>query len=195
MPHGVTYGFSPKGHRCANIGIGIAGTKSGEGHRAKDYLDRFIAREFPTGKITELIVGGVSVSKPLDCTVADNLIIVGDAARLSDPITGGGIYNAMYTGKLAGDVSAAALKKCDTSKKALMVYDDTWRDGTLGHSLARNYAVKEAFIKMDDAKFSSIVRSMSDLSLDDISVKALVKEIFRENPWLALELPRLLLAL
>ena len=193
-PWGYIWVF-PKGHRCANIGIGIAGTKSGEGHRAKDYLDSFMAREFPNGKITELVIGGVSACKPLDCTVADNLIIVGDAARLSDPITGGGIYNAMYTGKLAADVAAAALKKGDTSKKALMVYDETWREGKVGRALARNYAVKEAFIKMDDAKFNSIVHSMSDLSLDEITVKSLVIAIFKANPWLARELPRLLLTL
>ena len=190
-PWGYIWLF-PKGHRCANVGIGIAGTKSGDGHRAKDYLDRFIAREFPNGKITELIVGGVSACKPLDPTVADNMIIVGDAARLSDPITGGGIYNAMYTGRLAGEVAAEAIKNGDTSKKALMVYDKTWREGPLGHALVRNYAVKEAFIKMDDEKLNSIIHSMSDMSLDDISVKALVKEIFRANPWLARELPRLL---
>ena len=121
-PWGYIWIF-PKGPRCANIGIGIAGTKSGEGHRAKDYLDRYLAKEFPNGKVTELIVGGVSVCKPLECTVADNLIIVGDAARLSDPITGGGIYNAMYTGDLAGKVAAEAIKKGDTSKSALSVRD------------------------------------------------------------------------
>jgi digeranylgeranylglycerophospholipid reductase len=193
-PWGYIWIF-PKGERCANIGIGIAGTKSGDGHRAKDYLDRYIAKEFPDGKVTELIVGGVSVCRPLSCTVADNLLITGDAARLSDPITGGGIYNAMYTGKLAGEVAVAAIRKGDTSKAALMVYDKTWRDGKLGKTLARNYAVKEAFIRMDDNKFNSIVHSMSDLNIDDLSVKKLVLAIFKANPWLALELPHLLKAL
>ena len=193
-PWGYIWIF-PKGPRCANIGIGIAGTKSGEGHRAKDYLDRYLAKEFPNGKVTELIVGGVSVCKPLECTVADNLIIVGDAARLSDPITGGGIYNAMYTGDLAGKVAAEAIKKGDTSKSALMVYDKTWREGHLGKTLARNYAVKESFIKMDDKKLNSIVHAMSDLKIDDLSVKKLVLAIFKANPWLALELPHLLKAL
>lgn len=190
-PWGYIWIF-PKGERCANIGIGIAGTKSGEGHRAKDYLDAFIAKEFPNGKITELIVGGVSACKPLECTVADNFIVVGDAARLSDPITGGGIYNAMYTGKLAGEVAVKAIKNGDTSKEALMVYDETWREGKVGKTLARNYAVKEAFIKMDDEKFNSIVHSMSDLKIDDLSVRKLVLAIFKANPWLAKELPNLL---
>ncbi|HJJ98669.1 MAG TPA: NAD(P)/FAD-dependent oxidoreductase [Methanocorpusculum sp.] len=190
-PWGYIWVF-PKGPRCANIGIGISGTKSGKGHRAKNYLDRFMDKEFPNAKITELMVGGVSVCKPLGCTVADNLIIVGDAARLSDPITGGGIYNAMYTGDLAGKIAATAIKNGDTSKKALMIYDKTWRDGHLGMTLARNYAVKESFIKMDDKKLNSIIHSMSDLKIDELSVKKLVLAIFKANPWLALELPHLL---
>jgi digeranylgeranylglycerophospholipid reductase len=190
-PWGYIWIF-PKGPRCANIGIGIAGTKSGDGHRAKDYLDRFMEKKFPNGKITEFMVGGVPVCKPLECTVADNLLIVGDAARVSDPITGGGIYNAMYTGDLAGKIAAIAIKNGDTSKKALMVYDRTWRGGPVGTTLARNYAVKESFIKMDDNKLNSIVHSMSDLKINELSVKRLVLAIFKANPWLALELPHLL---
>ena len=37
-PEGYLWVF-PKGKRTANVGIGISGKKSGEGHRAKDYLD------------------------------------------------------------------------------------------------------------------------------------------------------------
>lgn len=54
-------------------------------------------KNFPDGKIPELIAGGVSTCKPLESTIADNLIICGDAARLSDPFTGGGIYQALYS--------------------------------------------------------------------------------------------------
>ena len=101
----------------------------------------------------------------------------------------------MYTGYLAGKVAAEAIKKGDTAKSALMVYDKTWREGHLGKTLARNYAVKESFIKMDDKKLNSIVHAMSDLKIDDLSVKKLVLAIFKANPWLALELPHLLKAL
>lgn len=95
-PEGYLWVF-PKGKRTANVGIGISGKKSGEGHRAKDYLDRFVKTTFPHGKTIEFIPGGVSVCRPLPCTVADGLIIAGDAARVVDPLTGGGIYNGMFT--------------------------------------------------------------------------------------------------
>ena len=93
------------------MGIGISGIKSGTGHRAKDYLDNYVAAHFPDGKTIEHIVGGVSVCRPLGCTVTDGLMIVGDAARVVDPLTGGGIYNAMFTGDLAVNVAIGARKR------------------------------------------------------------------------------------
>ncbi|MDO5845930.1 MAG: NAD(P)/FAD-dependent oxidoreductase, partial [Methanocorpusculum sp.] len=190
-PGGYIWVF-PKGHRCANVGIGIAGTSSGDGHRARDYLDRFVAKQFPQGKVTELIVGGVSVCRPLAETAADNLMIVGDAARVSDPLTGGGIANAMRTGRWAGETAVSAIRAGDTSKKALMAYDRKWREGYMGKALLRNYEVKEVFLRMTDEKMNSIMHSMKDVSLAEITVKNLVIAIFKENPWLLRELPHLL---
>ncbi|MDO5844469.1 MAG: NAD(P)/FAD-dependent oxidoreductase [Methanocorpusculum sp.] len=193
-PLGYIWVF-PKGKRCANVGIGIAGTKSGEGHRARDYLDKFVKENFQNGKITELIVGGVSVCKPLESTCADNLLIAGDAARLSDPITGGGIYNAMYSGKLAGETAAEAIKSGDTSKTALSAYERKWRMSPMGIALIRNYAVKEVFITLDDAKLNSLFHSMTDLDLDEINVKNLLLKIVKSNPWLIREIPTLMRSL
>lgn len=190
-PGGYIWVF-PKGKRMANIGIGIQGTKSGDGHRARDYLDKFIEKNYPNGKITELIVGGVSVCKPLECTVADGLIIVGDAARLSDPITGGGIYNAMFTGRMAGKVAIEAIATNDTSKTFLMRYDKGWRESYIGKALQRNYAAKEVFLKMNDEKLNKIIHSMKNVRLEQINVKNLAIAVFKENPWLIKDLPAIL---
>lgn len=182
----------PKGKRCANVGIGIAGTKSGEGHRARDYLDKFVKEKFPNGKITELIVGGVSVCKPLETTATDNLMIIGDAARLSDPMTGGGIYNAMFSGKLAAETAVEAIKSGSTSKTMLSSYDKKWRMSSMGKSLVRDYAVKEVFTNLDDAKLNSLIHSMSDVSVDEINMKNLIMMVIRSNPWLIKEIPTLM---
>jgi len=186
-PEGYLWIF-PKGHRTANVGIGISGKKSGEGHRAKDYLDKFVKKTFPNGKTIEYIPGGVSVCRPLDCTVADNLLIAGDAARVVDPLTGGGIYNAMYTGKLAAEVAADCISKGDTSKKALMAYDTTWRASKMGKAIERNYHIKEYLIKQPDAKLNEIIHSVSKMNLKEFSTISLIKEIIRVNPKLVLEL-------
>jgi digeranylgeranylglycerophospholipid reductase len=170
------------------VGIGISGKKSGEGHRAKDYLDRFVKKTFPEGKTIEYIPGGVSVCRPLANTAADGLLITGDAARVVDPLTGGGIYNAMYTGRLAAEVAAVCIGKGDVSRKALMMYDRSWRESKLGKSIERNYLIKEYVIKLPDTKLNEIIHSVSNINMKEFSTINLIKEIIRVNPKLVLEL-------
>jgi digeranylgeranylglycerophospholipid reductase len=186
-PEGYLWVF-PKGKRTANVGIGISGKKSGEGHRAKDYLDKFVKKTFPHGKTIEFIPGGVSVCRPLPCTVADGLIIAGDAARVVDPLTGGGIYNGMFTGKLAAETAADCIGKGDVSKKALMAYDKAWRASKMGKAIERNYHIKEYLIKQPDTKLNEIIHSVSKLDLTEFSTLNLIKEIIRVNPKLMLDL-------
>jgi len=186
-PEGYLWVF-PKGERMANVGIGISGKKSKTGHRAKDYLDKFVHKTFPKGKTIEFIVGGVSVCQPLDCTVANGLIITGDAARVVDPLTGGGIYNAMFTGHLAVEVAADCIGRGDTSKKALMSYDAGWRASKIGKSIKRNYHIKEYLITLSDEKLNAIIRSASKLNLTEFSTLNLIKELIKVNPKLVLEL-------
>jgi digeranylgeranylglycerophospholipid reductase len=186
-PEGYLWVF-PKGERSANVGIGISGKKSGSGHRAKDYLDRFVHKTFPDGKQIEFIVGGVSVCQPLECTVADGLLIAGDAARVVDPLTGGGIYNAMFTGRLAADVAADCIADGNTRKNALMAYDTGWRASKMGRSIGRNYHIKEYLIKLPDEKLNAIIRSVSKLNLTEFSTITLIKELMKVNPKLVIEL-------
>ncbi|HJK26089.1 MAG TPA: NAD(P)/FAD-dependent oxidoreductase [Methanocorpusculum sp.] len=191
-PHGYIWIFA-KGPRSANIGIGIPGTKSGDGHRAKEYLDRFMEKHFPNGKITELIVGGVSTCKPLESTVADSLIICGDAARFSDPFTGGGIYQALYSGRLAGEIAADAIASGDCSRKALAVYEKTWRESRMGKFLARSSLIRDVFFRMDDAMLNEIIGSVPDLHLDEVTVPSVLTSMLKNNPWIVAKFPMLLL--
>ena len=186
-PEGYLWVF-PKGDRAANVGIGISGKKSGEGHRAKDYLHRFVKKTFPNGKTIECIVGGVSVCRPLECTVGDGLVLVGDAARVVDPLTGGGIYNSMFTGRLAATVAADCIAKGDLSKKALMAYDKSWRESKMGKTIERNYLIKEYLIKQPDEKLNAIIHSVAKMNLKEFSTISLIKEIIRVNPKLLVDL-------
>jgi digeranylgeranylglycerophospholipid reductase len=190
-PEGYLWVF-PKGERTANVGIGISGKKSGPGHRAKDYLERFVAERFPGGKTIECMVGGVSVCRPLPETVANGLMVIGDAARVVDPMTGGGIYNAMFTGRLAVQVGARALAANDVSREALMPYDQGWRASPMGKTIARNWHIKEKFITMSDAKLNAIVHSARAIDLKDFSTLSLIKEIMKRNPLLLADLAGLM---
>jgi digeranylgeranylglycerophospholipid reductase len=186
-PSGYVWIF-PKGERTANVGLGISGNHSGDGHRARDYLDRFVRQHFPDGKIIEQIVGGVSVCRPVDCSVADGLILVGDAARISDPITGGGIYNAMYTGRLAAGAAAECIRSGDCSRAALMKYDEEWRTSRMGKAIERNHKIKEFFITLNDDQLNDLVMSARSINLEEFSTLTLVTELIKRNPRLLVEL-------
>ncbi|MDD1728005.1 MAG: NAD(P)/FAD-dependent oxidoreductase [Methanospirillum sp.] len=187
-PGGYVWIF-PKGEKTANVGIGIGGDRGGKpGIRPIDYLNRFVKQHFPNGKTIELIAGGVSICKPLESTVADGLMIVGDAARVSDPLTGGGIYNALYTGKTAGEVAVDSLAKGDVSRKALMKYDETWRASYMGKALERNYQIKEVFVKLTDDDLNSIIHSVAKMNMSEFNTLSLIKNIITANPKVAMKL-------
>jgi geranylgeranyl reductase family protein len=58
---------------------------------------------------------------------ADGLLLVGDAARVSEPVTGEGIYFALRSGVLAGDALHAALRRGDLSAAGLRRYAQACR--------------------------------------------------------------------
>lgn len=65
---------------------------------------------------------------PIGRTFTDRLLVVGDAAGLVKPTTGGGIYYSVMSGAIAADVLAGALDRGDLSAGALGQYEARWRD-------------------------------------------------------------------
>jgi len=178
-PGGYVWVF-PKGKHEANVGVGILGTRSGE-MKAIDFLRRFVKEKYPDGQALELIVGGVPVSGPLERTIANGLVLVGDAARVTDPITGGGIVNAMLTGQIAGEVAAKAISNGDTSTKALSEYEDRWKSA-IGGALDNSLRAKEVFTKMPDEKLDALAHSIKDVDFSELTATGLLKELVKRNP-------------
>lgn len=55
--------------------------------------------------------------------VYNGALLVGDAAGFINPLTGGGIHNAIISGKFAADTIEAALRQGDVSAAALKIYE------------------------------------------------------------------------
>lgn len=53
----------------------------------------------------------------------DGALLVGDAAGFINPLTGGGIENALISGVLAADAITGALRSGDTSREGLKIYE------------------------------------------------------------------------
>jgi digeranylgeranylglycerophospholipid reductase len=180
-PGGYLWLF-PKGNGVVNLGIGIMGTMAKKGE-AKFYLDKFVEKDprFKNAQCVEIMGGFVSTCPGLDCAVADNLILVGDAARIIDPITGGGICHACRTGMYAGKVITEAAKTGDFSKQALMPYEKMWRD-RMEDKLYRNWMAKERLAELDDETIDELVKLISGSDIKEVNVYNLLKVIKDKFP-------------
>ena len=108
-PGGYAWIF-PKGETTANVGLGVVALHAG-GCSARAHLDRYVARECPEATITGMTVGGVIVHPTIKRTVTDGLLVCGDAAHMINPLSGGGIVNAMKAGRLAAHAAADAIRR------------------------------------------------------------------------------------
>ncbi|WP_440952082.1 NAD(P)/FAD-dependent oxidoreductase [Methanococcoides sp. FTZ1] len=177
-PAGYVWLF-PKGGDLANVGIGILGNRSG-GRRSIDLLTDFMEKNIPEGRIIERVAGAVPASGPVEKTIASGLMLVGDAARQSDPFTGGGISNAMDAGMMAGEVAAKAIASGDVSEKMLQEYETRWRE-SIGKDIGNSLIVKDTFFNMADEDLNCLAESVKDVSFDKMDFIVLVAALFKKN--------------
>jgi digeranylgeranylglycerophospholipid reductase len=181
-PGGYAWTFW-KGPDTANVGIGVNLSRIKDRADVKRYLDAHIARQahLAKGERIEEVAGAVSVSLPLERTVAPGLLLAGDAARLIDPLTGGGILNGCLSGKYAGEVAARAAKDGDVGLDALGAYERLWRS-RLEEELARHYAIKERLLRIDDATINGILRAVAGIGLARLTAKDVLEAVKATYP-------------
>lgn len=176
-PGGYAWVF-PKGVGVANVGLGLVALKS-DGRNARQYLDAWLARRYPHGARTGYTVGGVIVHTTIKQTYTDGVLVAGDAGHMINPLSGGGIVNAMKAGRLAAHTAAAAIRAGDTSERRLSAYHAAWMK-LLGEDHLKYYQIKQALEHLDDAFLNSLARTVNKIPLEKrtlgrIFVHALVK--------------------
>ena len=188
-PSGYVWSF-PKGRKLANIGLGVLGSRSKPGEPIR-LLREFTKKHFPNGKVVEMVVGGDPCSGPIESTTADGVMLVGDAARQTDPLTGGGILNAMEAGVIAGEVAAKAIACGNVRKEGLKEYEDRWREG-IGKHLARSLEFKEFFVKLTDKDLNILIGSLAKEDISNMDLPGLLRILLRLNPKFLWELRHLI---
>ncbi len=151
-PGGYAWVF-PKGYGYAEIGLGVVPTfTKNNAQQQVDYFMKssFFKERFKDARILEVQGGGVPLAAPLKIQYADNMILVGDAARHVNPITGGGLHTALSGGKIAADFLAQTIKNGnDFSAKIMKGYQDNWLE-QLGNKMWKLYDVKTEIFKTED---------------------------------------------
>jgi digeranylgeranylglycerophospholipid reductase len=178
-----------KGEDIANVGLGVNLSRLRDKAEVKAYLDAFLRNhpQLGRGSVLSEIAGGVSVSPPLERTVTDGCLLVGDAARMVDPLTGGGILNGCVAGRYAGEVAGEALAAKDFGAAFLQRYERRWRE-RFEELLYRNYMLKEKLRGLDDAALNRLVRAVADVAPREITGPALVEAMRERHPEILQEL-------
>ncbi|MGA8070021.1 MAG: NAD(P)/FAD-dependent oxidoreductase [Halobacteriota archaeon] len=178
-PSGYAWAF-PKGDGAGNIGLGVLGSKL-SGKRPLAYLDEFVAQRFPDGKPVELMMGACPVSGALSHIVGNGLMLVGDAAHHTEPITGGGIMAALQSGTIAGQVANKAVRQNDSSVRVLREYETEW-NRSFGKARERTYKVKEFVVNLSDDEINRIFHAFAGITAEELNMKGALKRLLRLDP-------------
>ncbi|HRE46727.1 MAG TPA: NAD(P)/FAD-dependent oxidoreductase [Aggregatilineales bacterium] len=183
-PSGYLWVF-PKGDDAANVGI-VIGADVADGVTAQGYLDRFVAKHFPKANILGTVAGGIPTTGALKRMVADGVMAVGDAAHQADPLTAGGINLGMIGAEMAAQVAVKAIHEGDVSVVALREYEHLWHERFHVQHTAL-YQLRKMICRMEDDKLSALVRTVSILPLEQMSLGQVLIAVFRHHPLMLIQ--------
>lgn len=136
---------------------GIATRKKLNGH-----LPELIANLQRSGKVRAVVKKpqnwGIPV-KPLPKTYAERVLVVGDAAGLAKPTTGGGIYYALLSGEMAAKTAGGAIATGDFSARRLREYEKGWK-AVLGKELRIGYLARVLYEVLGDRQIDTLLESI-----------------------------------
>jgi len=149
----------------------------------KGYLDRWIEQDprMAHAQPLDMVTGGVSTAPPIKKSVGNGMALVGDAARMIDPITGGGIGNGMLAGMMLGKVLSKCNETGDFGEAALMEYERGWR-AKLEENLYRNWLAKNKLVTLSDREFDDIIQVLAQVGVTKLSVRAILKVLKETRP-------------
>jgi digeranylgeranylglycerophospholipid reductase len=184
-PNGYFWVF-PKGHNKANIGLGVSGL-IGKKKSAQSFLDDFMNKHYPNAPVLTSIAGGVPCSITLDKISAPGIMLVGDAARQVNPLSGGGITSGMSGGKIAGTIAGKAVN--NNNLEYILTYDKAWneRRGKRHETFNR---IKEGIYNFSDEKFNSIAHAVLKVPIEKRTIGKVFTTALMNNPKLLVDIAK-----
>jgi len=148
--------FAPRGFGWSvPIGGGLARVGVVTDRLAGHYLRRILNRPEVRSRRETGTDGGIPIQAcpipvgTLDETVADRLMVVGEAAGQVKTTTQGGIYYGLLCAETAARVAIGALRAGDLSRAGLAPYDRHWR-ARLGAELRLGLLLRQFYSELSD---------------------------------------------
>ncbi len=161
----------PVSRNRVRIGVGIGRPESSA--EPLEMLNNMIEKKFKPldevkgGKLQplELHYGFIPNEGVRHNTIADGLIMVGDAAGQSNPLVLEGIRYAIEFGRLAGRIGADSLSQ-NSTKGSLVEYEQSWKAKAESkiHSALK---VQRRWIRLTDKEWDKEIEILRDMSVDE----------------------------
>ncbi len=168
-PAGYAWIF-PVGKNIVRIGVGVGKPESSVDPtiKLKEIMDEKLGPIKNLGKITpiEFHYGLIPNDGLTRKTVYDNLILVGDSAGQANPLVLEGIRYAIKFGRVAGEVSANAIKSGDTSEKSLIKYEENWKKD-IQSKIKSASKVQDRWISLSDEEWDKELEIIGELTPDE----------------------------
>jgi len=190
-PKGAVW-ILPKQDGFANVGLGMTGR---DPNTALEYLNRFVAQDerLKDGSIVEVNAGPVPVGSHVDRMVADGIMLVGDAARQVNAMTGGGMVFGIHAGVMAAQTAKQAVEANDFSESFLSKYQKTWTK-EYGKKFARMLKLKKAIYEMSDKELDGFLGGIGEVVISQEDTRIDIGWLaFRSLAAVALRKPKLAL--
>lgn len=184
-PQGYFWIF-PKGNNKVNIGLGVSGL-IGKKKSALSFLNNFMEKYYPSAPVLTTVAGGVPCCITLSKISAAGIMLVGDAARQVNPLSGGGIASGMIGGSIAGRIAAEAVKM--KNPEHIVTYDRAWRD-RLGKRHEIFDRIKDGIYNFSDGKFNSIANSINKIPYEKRTLGRVFTTALINNPSLLVDVAR-----
>lgn len=136
----------PAGNNVANIGLGMRldkfrSLKKNLKQMLKDFLAMPVIRDRlkNNGNVHDVAIWQLNFGSQERLQHAfDGALLVGDAAGFINPLTGGGIHNALISACLAAETIDAALRAGDVSREHLKIYEQRC-DETMWSTMRKSF--------------------------------------------------------
>jgi len=143
-----------------NVGVGSI-------HGSMEMLSELCNQfNFDPDKKINITGGLVPYQFEMPSRVTKNVLIIGDAAGLTNPVTGGGIHPALYSGKVAGKLLCNALQYKDNSY--LYQYDSIMNKSLFVHPI--HYKTSQYFHQWTNEDWKFLGNAANGLDMSDLSL-------------------------
>jgi len=137
--------------------VGIVSRRRLNGHM-RDFMEDLRR----TGRVRSVLKEprrwGIPI-RPISRTFRDRVVVVGDAAGLVKPTTGGGIYYALISGELAAETVLHAFEAGDFSARQMRAYETRWR-AVFGKELRVGYVARRVYESLGDGRVERLVSEL-----------------------------------